>query len=59
MDAEYCSYTGSTRDGNVAISAVDKWSVETSTVASKDHMNLRLEDIMEEEKRKGREDGDQ
>ncbi len=44
MDAEYCAYAG-TRDGNVAISAVDKWSTETSTVASKDNMNLRLEDI--------------
>ena len=43
MDAEYRSYT-STIDVNVAISAIEKWSMEMYTVASKNDMNLRLED---------------
>ena len=33
-----------TIEGNVGISSVEKWSMETSTGASKNDMNLRLED---------------
>ena len=44
MDVEYRSYTNNTIDGNVGISSVEKWSMETSTGASKNDMNLRLED---------------
>ena len=44
MDVEYRSYTNNTIDGNVGIFSVEKWSMETSTVASKNDLNLRLED---------------
>ena len=44
MDVEYRSYTNMTIEGNVGISSVEKWSMETSTEASNNDMNLRLED---------------
>ena len=44
MDVEYRSYTNNTIDGNVGISSIEKWSMETPTGASKNDMNIRLED---------------
>ena len=44
MDVEYRSYTNMTIEGNVGISSVEKWSMETSTGASNKDMNLRFED---------------